>query len=94
MENIKVCCPSCNWQPDNKAHWRCECGTQWNAFDTLGRCPTCKKQWEYTQCVNDAGGCNNYALHNDWYQNVDEIVNDLIEELNINTKTVIPKNMD
>jgi hypothetical protein len=55
---------------------------------TLGQCPTCKKQWEYTQCVEDAGGCNQVSANEGWYQGLDETVSNLIEELNIKEKTI------
>jgi hypothetical protein len=87
MAKITVCCPSCNWKPDNKAHWKCTCGTQWNAFESLGKCPTCSKQWAYTQCVEEVGGCNHFAPIEEWYQGLNEVVNDLIEEMSLKTKS-------
>jgi hypothetical protein len=86
MGNITVNCPSCGWKPDGKAHWKCNCGTQFNAFDTLGKCPTCSKQYEYTQCVEDAGGCNHFTTHDQWYNGLDEAVQELIQELQLKTK--------
>jgi hypothetical protein len=85
MDSIKPYCPTCGWQPDGKAHWKCECGHQWNSFDTVGRCPCCKKNWEFTQCVEDAGGCNDFARHEDWYPELNGIVKELAQELQIST---------
>lgn len=89
MGKIKVCCPSCGWKPDGKAHWKCSCGTQWNAFETLGKCPTCSKQWDYTQCVEDTGGCNQFAAHDKWYAGLDEVVEELITELQLKTRSTL-----
>lgn len=86
MENIKICCPSCGWLPNNKNSWKCSCGNIFNAFDTVGKCPCCKTQWEYTQCVEDEGGCNDISLHEDWYQGLNEIVDHLFTELQITKK--------
>lgn len=87
MEKIKIKCPSCSWKPTKKAMWRCECGTQFNAFAQQNQCPTCKKTWEYTQCVEEAGGCNEFAPHIDWYENVPSMVSELMNELNIPVTT-------
>jgi hypothetical protein len=87
MGKINLCCPSCGWKPDGRPHWKCNCGTVFNTFDTNGECPTCKKQWEYTQCVEDAGGCSNISIHEEWYQGLDKVVDELFEELHIEKKS-------
>jgi len=81
MENIKICCPKCNWEPDGKPYWQCSCGTSWNTFSTGGRCPRCKKVWEKTQCIKYAGGCHAWSHHLDWYKGLDDVVNALKEEI-------------
>ena len=84
MDNIKICCPKCNWEPDGKPYWQCSCGTRWNTFATGGRCPSCKKIWEQTQCIMDAGGCLAWSPHLDWYNGLDNIINALKEEIKKN----------
>jgi hypothetical protein len=81
MDNIKIRCPRCNWEPDDKPYWRCDCGYRWNTFSTGGRCPACKKVHEYTQCPPRAGGCNKWSPHLDWYEGLDNIVNALKESI-------------
>ncbi len=61
--NIIIACPACEWQPDGEAYWRCSCGFNWNTFDTAGKCPACKKQWEITYCP----GCGKTTPHKEWY---------------------------
>ncbi|HTL08642.1 MAG TPA: hypothetical protein VL307_10310 [Chitinophagaceae bacterium] len=77
LNDIHICCPACHWEPDGKPYWQCSCGTSWNTFATAARCPGCGKVWERTQCVEHAGGCNAYSLHEDWYRGLDTIVEDL-----------------
>jgi hypothetical protein len=91
MDSIRIRCPKCNWEPDGKSHWQCTCGHRWDAFSTGGGCPCCGKQWEYTQCVDDAGGCNHAAPHLDWYENLDVIAEEalsvLYEKVQVTRKT-------
>ena len=84
MDNIKICCPKCNWEPDGKPYWQCSCGTSWNTFSTGGRCPNCKRVWENTQCIEHAGGCEAWSPHLDWYKGLDDIVDKLKEDIKRN----------
>ena len=77
MENIKVSCPKCHWEPDGKPHWSCDCGYSWDTFSTGGRCPHCKKVWEWTQCIS----CATWSAHLDWYHGLDDILKRLEEEI-------------
>jgi hypothetical protein len=79
MDNIHIRCPKCNWEPDGQPHWQCSCGMIWNTFATGGRCPRCAKVWEDTMCVGDAGGCNKWSPHLDWYENLDNVVKEVEE---------------
>ncbi len=81
MENIKIACPKCSWQPDGGAHWQCSCGCSWDTFSTGGRCPECKFVWEDTQCPPYPGGCMAWSKHEDWYKGIDDAVSALMEEL-------------
>jgi len=81
MDNIRIRCPKCNWEPDGKPHWRCSCGHDWDTFSTGGRCPVCHKVWEETQCIVFAGGCQKWSPHLDWYDGLDGIVNALKESI-------------
>lgn len=81
MENIKISCPKCNWEPDGKPYWCCTCGTEWDTFSTIGRCPGCKRIWQNTQCIIDAGGCGAWSPHLDWYKGLDSVVTVLKEEI-------------
>lgn len=58
-----VQCPKCEWKPDGKPYWECECGHSWNTFDTRGKCPSCGKQWQTTQCH----ACGKWSPHSRWY---------------------------
>lgn len=89
MGNIEVCCSSCGWKPQGQKLWLCTCGTRWDAFNTAGVCPCCSKDWEYIQCVEEAGGCNVAAPVERWYKGLDESVSSLIAELNLKKDTVI-----
>jgi len=77
MENIKICCPKCEWEPDGKPYWQCSCGHHWDTFSTGGRCPACKKVWEDTQCIS----CHKWSPHLDWYNGLEDIVQLLLEEI-------------
>jgi len=81
MDNIRIRCPKCNWEPDGKPYWRCECGHVWNTFATGARCPKCHKVHEYTSCVLKAGGCREMSPHLDWYEGLDDIVNALKQSI-------------
>ncbi|WP_336517212.1 hypothetical protein [Pollutibacter soli] len=81
MDDLKIRCPKCHWQPDGKPHWSCSCGTIWDTFSTGGRCPGCGKQWHDTQCIVDAGGCQSWSPHLDWYENLDDFVEEVKEVL-------------
>lgn len=81
LDNIRIRCPKCDWEPDGQPYWMCECGTQWDTFSTGGRCPGCGKVWEYTQCILFAGGCDAWSPHLDWYENLDNVVEEAREAL-------------
>ena len=70
----RIRCPRCEWAPGRSARWCClecplpvmffdGCGTEWNTFDTRGRCPGCQHQWRWTSCLV----CTEWSLHDDWY---------------------------
>ncbi|MEM9916463.1 MAG: hypothetical protein AAF990_00125 [Bacteroidota bacterium] len=83
-QEIHIACPKCQWQPDPSDEWPCSCGHRWNTFDTGGQCPKCKKIWKYTQCVHPSlGGCSEWSLHIDWYQNLQTILVEELEEIQI-----------
>lgn len=63
-----IMCTICEWNPDGEAHWACSCGHSWNTFDTKGKCPKCKIQWEVTFCP----GCGQTTPHKDWYKTKEE----------------------
>ncbi|WP_207497067.1 hypothetical protein [Aridibaculum aurantiacum] len=81
MDNIDIYCPKCQWEPAEDSEWMCECGHVWNTFDTGGRCPSCKKVWDHTQCIGPEGGCDQWSPHLDWYHGLEEIVRKLKEEI-------------
>lgn len=58
-----VACPSCGWVPPRGATWLCDCGHQWNTFETGGQCPRCRKIWHATLCLS----CNQLLAHREWY---------------------------
>jgi len=59
-------CPRCEWTPRAQNQWSCECGHQWNTFDTRGLCPGCEHQWEITACLQ----CGAVSPHAEWYVEV------------------------
>lgn len=74
----RIRCPACKWQPNASSRWCCYdpdqgehptggCQTEWNTFDTGGRCPGCGHQWIRTTCLR----CEVHSLHVDWYENWD-----------------------
>ena len=62
-------CTECEWKPDGEKHWGCSCGHVWNTFETKGKCPKCKTQWEDTRCP----GCGKTTPHKDWYKTKEEV---------------------
>ncbi len=71
----RIRCPLCDWRPTKSSLWCCAdadapeyfydgCFTNWNTFETHGKCPTCAHQWRFTSCLR----CGQWSLHNDWYQ--------------------------
>jgi hypothetical protein len=83
MDNIKVCCSSCGWQPEGKKLWLCNCGNRFDAFQTLGTCNCCGKEWEYIQCVEEHGGCNAAAPIDKWFQGLDQTIITLLNEMDL-----------
>ena len=70
----RIRCPLCEWQPTPSSLWSCYgadtpeapftgCGTEWNTFDTGGKCPGCGHQWRWTSCLR----CGGWSLHAEWY---------------------------
>jgi len=82
MEN-KIKCPKCSFSPTADNYWVCTCDKVWNTFDTVGKCPECKKQWEDTQCPN----CHRWSKHLDWYIGLDKKLKknmqDIAKKMNI-----------
>jgi hypothetical protein len=58
-----VVCPRCRLSPKSTDRWCCDCGNQWNTFDTRGLCPACGHQWKETACP----ACGEMSPHPDWY---------------------------
>jgi hypothetical protein len=40
----RIRCPLCSWSPRKEDKWFCNCGNEWNTFDTGGVCPDCLQQ--------------------------------------------------
>ena len=59
----RIRCPLCGWSPRKDDRWSCNCGHEWNTFDTGGVCPSCLHQWASTQCLK----CGGWSPHSDWY---------------------------
>ncbi len=81
MDDIKICCPKCTWEPNENSAWLCSCNYVWNTFDTGGRCPKCSKIWEITQCIGHEGGCSKWSPHLDWYTGLSGIVEKFKKEI-------------
>ena len=81
MNEIKIRCPECGWRPDGKPHWHCSCGHSWNTFETAGRCPSCGREHHLTQCVRKAGGCQTLSRHEDWYEGLGHIMDEIGKEV-------------
>jgi len=81
MDDIRIRCPKCDWEPDGKPYWQCTCGHVWDTFSTGGRCPSCAKVWEDTDCISHAGGCGKTSPHLDWYEGLEDIVAQLKAEI-------------
>ncbi len=82
MSSFIIQCPKCNWQPPRSINWTCTCGHSWYTFDTGGKCPSCNKQWQYTQCQSFiVGGCQQWSPHLDWYTNLDDMLNEELEDI-------------
>src|SRR5436190_14651598 len=62
-EPPRIRCPLCGWSPRKEDKWFCNCGHEWNTFDTGGVCPACVHQWTSTQCLS----CGGWSPHSDWY---------------------------
>jgi len=67
----RIRCPLCRWQPKKSSRWFCGdsgshfgCGTEWNTFDTRGRCPGCNYLWTWTDCLR----CFRSSPHEAWYE--------------------------
>src|SRR5437764_12335489 len=60
---LRIRCPLCRWPPRKVDKWFCECGHEWNTFDTGGVCPACLHQWTETQCLS----CSRWSAHSEWY---------------------------
>lgn len=71
----KIRCPLCRWSPNAASRWLCAdadapeyfyggCFTNWNTFETRGKCPTCAHQWRWTSCLR----CGGWSRHEDWYK--------------------------
>jgi hypothetical protein len=56
-------CPKCLFQPSGDIRWNCRCGHAWNTFETGGKCPACRFQWEETVCPY----CGEMSEHGAWY---------------------------
>jgi len=82
-KSVEILCPKCDWKPDGQAWWICTCGHQWNTFETGARCPSCKTQWDVTQCPTDGGGCGVKSPHLDWYRGLDDWLIEELEQLTV-----------
>ena len=51
-EPPRIRCPLCGWSHRKEDKWFCECGNEWNTFNTGGVCPACLHQRTETQCLS------------------------------------------
>ncbi len=47
---FEVRCPFCLKNPPIAPAWRCNCGAQFDTFETYGQCPRCHAQYPRTAC--------------------------------------------
>ena len=80
MKDVRIRCPKCSWEPDGFPYWQCHCGCVWDTFSTGGICPECKHRHQDTQCIEPAGGCTTMSPHIDWYEGMDRLVDEFLEE--------------
>ena len=78
-KEVYIACPKCDWEPHAGSQWSCSCGHAWNTFDTGGRCPSCGRQWDETQCLS----CSEWSPHLDWYRNLDGWLEEELDEITI-----------
>ncbi len=90
-EELEIACPKCEWKPDGGEYWQCLCGHTWDTFKTAAKCPRCKKQWHYTQCIAWRGGCNQQSPHIDWYRNLDELLEEELESMEAAVRNASPR---
>jgi hypothetical protein len=75
MQQVRIRCPKCDWEPDGKPRWACSvCKTRWNTFETKGQCPACGKIYTETSCSSTGGGCGESSPHSEWYEYYNEPV--------------------
>jgi hypothetical protein len=55
----------------------------------MAKCPSCKYQYETTQCIEHRGGCITTSLHEDWYEGLDNLVDELKAELTIHNFEIV-----
>ena len=84
MNEIKIACPKCNWQPDANLTGRVAAVVIGILFLPVAVARPCKKVWEQTQCIYLAGGCTAWSPHLDWYKGLDTIIEKLKEEIKKN----------
>jgi len=73
---MKIYCPICEYEPVSQDRWMCVCLHSWNTFDTMGRCPECKRLWKDTQCPQ----CEQWSPHHKWYHYDPDEEDETIEE--------------
>lgn len=76
MQEQKIRCPKCEWEPRQESRWRCTCNHSWNTFDTYGKCPACSKVWKHTACPS----CKQWSPHADWYVDLSDIDISIVKE--------------
>ena len=56
-------CPDCKNSPPLGNYWRCnKCGTQFDLFETMGKCPGCLAQFSQSHCLD----CGTLHFLNEW----------------------------